>query len=280
MTAPRIFTAEYYARMRALEAGSWWNAAMRDVAGMLLEDVDRPAVGRVLDVGCGSGQTLAWFVDTFGEWETLGCDVAADALVAAKPLADGVVQASALDLPIPDASVDLVITLDVVQHLPIPGGDSKALAEMYRVLKPGGFLLLRTNAQAYPRVGDDLAYNFHKYTPEELGGKLTQAGFSTIRLSRLNAVLGLAEIPRELRARRAEQSEYRGILAQARTEAPLVTALKRGWLRLEGQAVRRGFRLPMGRTIIALCRRPEAPVPAPLSNGDRASSRVPTPAGR
>ena len=33
MTAPRIFTPEYYARMRELEAGSWWNAAMRDVAG-------------------------------------------------------------------------------------------------------------------------------------------------------------------------------------------------------------------------------------------------------
>jgi SAM-dependent methyltransferase len=200
--------------------------------------------------------------------------VAADALVAAKPLADGVIQASALDLPIPDASVDLVITLDVAQHLPIPGGDATALAEMYRVLKPGGYLLLRTNAQAYPRVGDDLAYNFHKYTPEELGGKLKQAGFATIRLSRLNAVLGLAEIPRELRARRAEQSEYRGILAQARTEAPLVTTLKRGWLRLEGQAVRRGLRLPMGRTIIALCRRSDDSTRPPMSNGSRAASGV------
>ena len=257
MSAPRIFTAEYYARMRALESGSWWNAAMRDVAGMLLEDADLPAVGRVLDVGCGSGQTLAWFVNTFGAWETLGCDVAEDALAAAKPLADGVIRASALDLPVPDSSVDLVITLDVVQHLPIPGGDSIALAEMCRVLKPGGYLFLRTNAQAYPRVGDDLEYNFHKYMPDELQGKLEAAGFSTVRLSRLNAVLGLAEIPRELRARRSEQSEYRGILAQARPEPPLMTALKRGWLRLEGHAVRRGLRLPAGRTIVALCRRAE-----------------------
>ena len=278
MTAPRIFTAEYYARMRALEAGSWWNAAMRDVAGMLLDDVELPAVGRVLDVGCGSGQTLSWFADTFGAWETLGCDVAEDALAAAKPLADGVIRASALELPIPDASVDVVITLDVAQHLPIPGGDATAFAEMHRVLKPGGYLLLRTNAQAYPRIGDDLQYNFHKYTPHELEGKLTQAGFSTIRLSRLNAVLGLAEIPRELRARRVVQSEYRGILAQTRTEAPLVTALKRGWLRLEGQAVRHGVRLPLGRTIIALCRRSDTAGPATgavgaeLTNGTHARS--------
>ena len=35
MTAPRIFTPEYYERMRRLEAISWWNAGMRDVAAAL-----------------------------------------------------------------------------------------------------------------------------------------------------------------------------------------------------------------------------------------------------
>src|SRR4030095_5096768 len=30
VTTPRIFTPEYYARMRELETSGWWNAAMRD----------------------------------------------------------------------------------------------------------------------------------------------------------------------------------------------------------------------------------------------------------
>src|SRR5215216_7044102 len=81
VTAPRIFTAEYYARMRELEAGSWWNAAMRDIAGMLLNDVRLPVTGTVLDVGCGSGQTLTWFNRQFGAWRTLGCDISADAVI-------------------------------------------------------------------------------------------------------------------------------------------------------------------------------------------------------
>jgi len=149
-----------------------------------------------------------------------------------------------------------VITLDVVQHLPIPGGDVQALREMYRVLKPGGYVFLRTNAQSYPVVHDDLTYNFHKYTPNELRTKLESAGLSPVRLSRVNALLGLAEIPRELRARRTDQSaEYRGILAEARPEPPFIRALKRGWLKLEGRAVRYGVALPAGRTIVALCRR-------------------------
>ena len=66
MTAPRIFTPEYYARMRELETSGWWNAAMRDVAAMLLNDVQLPASGTILDVGCGSGQTLTWFGQRFG----------------------------------------------------------------------------------------------------------------------------------------------------------------------------------------------------------------------
>lgn len=256
MTAPRIFTAEYYARMRDLESRSWWNAAMRDVAALLLGDASLPDTGRVLDVGCGSGQTLSWFSERLPKWETIGCDIALDAVQVARGFTDGAIGASALQLPMADASVDLVITLDVVQHLPIPGGDVQALAEIRRVLKPGGYVFLRTNAQSYPVVHDDLAFNFHKYTPNELREKLEQAGLPPVRLSRLNALLGLAEIPRELRARRSDHSEYRGILAEARPEAPLVRALKRGWLKLEGQAVRYGVRLPAGRTIIALCRRP------------------------
>jgi len=255
VTAPRIFTAEYYARMRELEAGSWWNAAMRDVAAMLLADAALPAKGRVLDVGCGSGQTLTWFSEMLPQWETIGCDIALDAVAVARGFANAAVGASALDLPFPDASVDLVITLDVVQHLPIPGGDIRALGEIRRVLKPGGYVFLRTNAQSYPVIHDDLAFNFHKYTPNELREKLQRAGLPAVRLSRLNALLGLAEIPRELRARRSDHSEYRGILAEARPEPSLVRALKRGWLKLEGRAVRYGVRLPAGRTIVALCRR-------------------------
>jgi SAM-dependent methyltransferase len=256
MSAPRIFTAEYYARMRELEAGSWWNAAMRDVAGMLLADASLPEKGRVLDLGCGSGQTLAWFSRMLPQWETVGCDIALDAVAVAREFADAAIGASALDLPFPDASVDLIITLDVVQHLPIPGGDVRALGEIHRVLRPGGYVFLRTNAQSYPVIRDDLVFNFHKYTPNELREKLERAGLPPVRLSRLNALLGLAEIPRELRARRADHSaEYRGILAEARPEPSLVRALKRGWLKMEGRAVRYGMRLPAGRTIVALCRR-------------------------
>src|SRR5689334_22655284 len=137
--------------MRDLEEGSWWNAGMRDVASSMLDLADLPPSGVLLDVGCGSGQTMAWFKRLRPAWRTVGLDVAPEGLAAA--LTRGVrtvVRASALQLPLPSQSVHLVITLDVLQHLPLEGGDTTALAEMGRVLKPGGHIFLRTNAQSFP----------------------------------------------------------------------------------------------------------------------------------
>lgn len=252
MNAPRIFTTEYYERMRSLEAGGWWNAGMRDVAADLLRLAGLPQAGVLLDVGCGSGQTLQWFLGRHPGWHGIGLDVASEGLDAAHRAGQGgVIQASALDIPLEDRSVDLIITLDVLQHLPLPHGDQCALEEMRRVLRPGGYLLVRTNAQAFPGTPDDPAADFRRYRATQLRNTLAAAGFRVHRLSRINALLGLAEIPRELGAHRRDGARYHGILADSDPRGRL-DGLKRFWLRLEGRAVRHGVSLPTGRSIIAL----------------------------
>ena len=253
MSGPLIFSPEYYERMRALEASSWWNAAMRDVAAALLRDARLAASGLIVDVGCGSGQSMRWFGELYPKWLELGCDISLHGLHAAHATGRPVVAASALELPYRDAAADAIISLDVLQHLPLGGGDVTAMREMRRVLKPGGWLFIRTNAQAFPRTHDDVEFNFHRYQPAELRAKLQSAGFRVARLSRLNAVLGLAEIPRELGSTRARDRGYGGILAAPRPQRGLLDAAKRAWLGVEGHLVRAGIPLPLGRTIVALC---------------------------
>jgi ubiquinone/menaquinone biosynthesis C-methylase UbiE len=241
--------------MRDLEDVSWWNAGMREVAASLLDSLPLPDRGSLVDIGCGSGQTMLWFERRYPGWTTMGLDVAAEGLVAGRQRgARRLMRASALALPIGGGSADLVMSMDVLQHLPLDGGDERALAEMARILKPGGALFIRTNAQAFPHTPDDAEYQFHKYTVPELEGKLRAAGFRVKRISRINALLGLAEIPREMRAR-GGTSSYHGLLARPRARPRKTEGLKRRWLTLEGAAVRRGVRLPIGRTIVALCTR-------------------------
>jgi len=254
-TPPRIFTPEYYERLRQLEEGSWWNAGMRDIAAMLLAGAGLPPSGTLLDIGCGSGQTLAWFERLYPRWRSVGLDLAAEGLRHARRGGRAqVLQASATSLPLQSQAFDLIITLDVLQHLPLGGGDVAALGEMARVIKPGGYLFLRTNAQAFPFTPDDPIFNFHKYEPHELREKLAGAGFRVLRLSRVNAIPGLAEIPRELRARRQAHS-YHGILAPPPKRGGVAPRVLRAWLGIEGAAIRAGLRWPLGRSIIAVCRK-------------------------
>lgn len=251
MTGPMIFAPDYYERMRELEANSWWNAAMRDVAERLIDQVPLPKRGILLDVGCGSGQTMHWFRGHWPGWRTVGLDVSRDGLVAAhRSGGESVLGGSALDLPLPVGSVDAVITLDVLQHLALDGGDLRALREIHRVLKPGGLVFIRTNAQSWPPTSDDPSYNFHKYSASELRQKLEAAGFRVRRLGRMNALLGLAEIPRELRAKRSGGEGYVGLLADV-PRRNLAWHAKRAWLGVEGAAVAAGLSLPLGRTLVA-----------------------------
>lgn len=257
--APQIFSPEYYVRMRELEAGAWWNAGMRDIAAALLEKAALPNRGMMIDAGCGSGQTMSWFAASHPSWQSYGCDVAIEGVTAAAASRLRVAQGDVMNLPLPRTFADLVVSFDVLQHLPLDRGDLMALSEFSRVLKPGGYLLLRTNAQSWPHTIDDPSNNFRKYSPALLRERLIQSGFEIDFLSRANALLGLAEIPREARASRETGHGYHGILAGPGARPDMGRSLKRGMLRLEGVAIANSMKLPFGRSIVALAHKPVTP---------------------
>jgi arsenite methyltransferase len=102
------------------------------------EDVLRalglPERGRALDVGCGPGFVAARIAKARPGLKIVGLDRDLDVLRKARTLVGGA-GGRADRLPFADACFDAVLARLVLRHLP---GPDAALAEMYRVLRPGG----------------------------------------------------------------------------------------------------------------------------------------------
>ena len=92
--------------------------------------------GVVLDVGCGGGNMF--YPCCIGP--TVGIDIAFASLKQAKTIYHQVARARVEALPFPDNAFDFVVSTDLLEHLPSEAKDC-ALAEMYRVLKPGGRMI-------------------------------------------------------------------------------------------------------------------------------------------
>ena len=110
----------------------------------LVTQADPPPGGRVLEIGCGTGNVLAAMARRRPDVELVGLDPDAGALERARgKLGAGVrlEQGFADDLPLPDADVDRVLSSLMLHHLPADE-QRGALREVRRVLRPGGSLHL------------------------------------------------------------------------------------------------------------------------------------------
>src|SRR2546429_6171263 len=172
---PREMQQHTYSVKYEVEEHHWWFVGRRRIIERFVVAVCRD-IGklkpRILDVGCGTGANLQMLAQ-HGAAE--GVDVSTEALdfCRARGLSK-VKQGAAEALPYEDASFDLVTGLDVVEHL---DDDIAGLAEMRRVLRPGGRALLFVPAFMFLwGVQDDISHHRRRYTIPGLSERLGEAG--------------------------------------------------------------------------------------------------------
>lgn len=155
----------YRARYRAIRPG--WMPS-----GDLLEGMVRSAVtaqSRILDLGCGRGGV----VELVWRDVALAAGVDPDAASLAEHRAAGmpVFRATGEHLPFADSSFDVIVSVWVLEHLREPG---RVLAEIRRVLRPGGRFLFLTPNLRHPmmvinRVGKAMPRLQRRLVPKVYG---------------------------------------------------------------------------------------------------------------
>lgn len=138
----------------------------------------------ILDVGCGTG-SLALKMASLGE--VMGIDVSSVAIQLAKKRGLKKCQVgSALQIPLPDHSFNVVTAMDLLSQLTFED-NNVFLQEVRRVLKPGGLFILRTAAHPWLRGSHDQHIHIlSRYSKQGLYDLLIHNGFKIIKLSFVN----------------------------------------------------------------------------------------------
>jgi SAM-dependent methyltransferase len=164
----------------------WWTLGRRALVTSLWGQYGKnKASAAILDIGCGPGTTLQ---ELAGCGAVYGIDVSKAAVdYCYERGLDSVTLGDASALPYRDERFDLVISIDVLEHV---DDDMGALAETYRVCRRGGTLIATVPAFNFLwSRRDEQCHHRRRYSLDEFRSKVSRAGFKIIRATYINMPL-------------------------------------------------------------------------------------------
>ena len=242
------------ATARAEERHFWFRGFRWFVQPLIRRALSNTSNPRILDCGCGTGANLALFAP-FGA--SYGFDQSAYGLQTGRSMGrSGLLRASAALIPFTSDAFDLVTSFDVLYALD-ERDERAAVAEMFRVTRPGGRVLVNVAAMNVLR-GDHsiLSHELRRYSRRSLTRLLTGAGFRVERITYTNAALFLPMLAVRLFHRARGFSAEADATAEISIPPAPVNAALSALLFLESVWLRAGGN-PFGSSLLCLARKPE-----------------------
>ncbi|HYM09479.1 MAG TPA: class I SAM-dependent methyltransferase [Bryobacterales bacterium] len=262
----------FFARLYAIEDRHFWFRSRNRVIGSLVRRVTAGlAPGyRVLEVGCGTGNTLRVVEQACPHGTVTGMDLFAEGLLFARSRTACPLVCGDMHAPPFDARFELIGLFDVLEHLP---DDLQVLRDLHAMLAPGGVLLL--TVPAHPSLWsyfDEASHHCRRYEAADLERKLTGAGYrveyATEYMAGIFPLVWLGRRLSGLARRRSLDTSASGrdgadrarLLATDELRIiPGVNALLSLLLAPEAPLIARGRRLPIGSSIVAVARKSSLP---------------------
>jgi len=254
------FDARFTPYLRAAEDRHFWFRARNTVIGSLVRRIvgTLPPRYRVLEPGCGTGNTLRVLEAECRPGSVVGMDVQHDGLLFARervraPLVQGDVACAPFGRSV---RFDLIALFDVIEHL---DDDTQALTAIHAMLAPGGAVLLTVPAD--PKLWssfDVAAHHRRRYTRDTLHGALASAGFRVEYSSPfMTALYPLAWGSRRIASRSPSSASgdaaFQSVVRDLRV-IPIVNPALTWLLSREAAILAAGRRLPFGVSLVAIAR--------------------------
>ncbi|MBK9166841.1 MAG: class I SAM-dependent methyltransferase [Bryobacterales bacterium] len=179
-----------FANIAKAEADFWWYRGMRRIMFALLDrEARRRPFRHALEAGCGTGHFARVVSDRYGVPVT-AVDLGWEGMQYGRLLGvPSLAQADIAALPFPDGAFDLVLSMDVIVHFP-RGTEDRPMAELTRVLEPGGLLAVRASALDILRSRhSEFAQERQRFTRRRLMALAERHGIQVLRCTYANALL-------------------------------------------------------------------------------------------
>lgn len=239
-----------YQKLDRLETDMWWYRGLhRQMAQALTRHLPQAPAGPVLDAGCGTGGLLRHLSDLIGHRTMVGVEINPEAASrAAGKSGAAICVGSVNSLPFAAASIAAVLSADVLCHARVD--PQLAIAEMARVLRPGGLAIFNLPAYDWLRSAHDRqVHNARRFTRGSLRPLLVMAGLRTLQSTYWNSFLLPAMVARRMLSRsEAGKSDVMEYPAALNALFGAVLAVERG-------LVGAGLSLPAGGSLLVVARK-------------------------
>ena len=260
---PAGYDPSHFAALFEIEDRHFWfrarNLALSAVIERIVAGLARGY--RVLEVGCGDGNTLRMLERSCSGGTLVGMDLFAEGLHYARRRTRAPLVRGSMERPPFNVRFHVVGMFDVLEHIE---DDRAALARVHELVEPGGALVLTVPAhqKLWSRF-DEEAHHCRRYEPPDLLARLREAGFQVEYITLFMVVLyPLARVGRKTsdwirRARtRFGRPEGSAVATEIRVR-PGINGLLAAVLSQEARLLRRRRRLPFGTSLLAVARVPQ-----------------------